>query len=214
MRPRSPVAMLAAQHKRGVDPFSPPNQRGHPMHTKNKPSPTLPNQGTAEDRSARALQLSLARTAYNYVRTYPNLEAVPLCAGVPAGEEFSEPYNAVVAQVVAQIAENFGANALRFLKREIAADYFKDLFLRKDVAAFVTDLGSDVKNVIEGLSALVAESAKEGPTAFLKSTLFDILRKNMLQAGAEQDYEDLITTLPTPQMLAIEQKDWMPKDGK
>ena len=184
------------------------------MHTKNKPSPTLPHHGTAEDRSARALQLSLARTAYNYVRTYPNLDAVPLCAGVPAGEEFSAAYTAVVAQIVAQIAENFGANALRFLKREIAADYFKDLFLRKDVAAFVTDFGSDVKDVIEGLSALVAESVREGPTAFLKSTLFDILQKNLLQAAAEQDYEDLFMTLPTPQMLAIEQKDWMPKDGK
>jgi hypothetical protein len=33
------------------------------MHTKNTPAPTLPHQGTDEDRRARALQLSLARTA-------------------------------------------------------------------------------------------------------------------------------------------------------
>ncbi len=184
------------------------------MQPKNQLPATLPSQGTEEQRQARAFQLSLARTAYNYVRSYPNLDAVPLCAGVPAGEELSAPYNALVAQTVAQIAENLGANALRLLKQEIAADVFKDLILSRDAAAFLTDLGSDVKTVIEGLSALVAQSVEEGPTAFLKSGLFDILQKNRLQALAEQDYENLFVTLPTPQMLAVEEKDWMPKDGK
>lgn len=185
------------------------------MHTKNQPSPTLPNQGTPEQDKERAFQLALARTAYNYVRTYPNLDAVPLCAGVPAGEEFSASYNVLVAQTSAQIAENLGANALRFLEEEIG----KDLYDIKNAtfgtwATPIQALVNDVKTVLDGLPKLAAEAVQEGPTAFLKSTLFDILNKVNLQALAEKDYENLFITLPTPQMLAIEERDWMPKEGK
>lgn len=163
--------------------------------------PTLPGQGTAAQRDARALQLSLSRTAYNYVRSYPNLDAVPLCAGVPFGEEFSAAYSALVAQTSAQIAENFALNVRRFVEQEIEED---GLFKLKQ----------DVENLVDGMFAAAAESVQEGPTAILKSTLFKMLRPEYLQAKKEADYESLIATLPTPQMLAIEAKGWMSEKGK
>ena len=55
----------------------------------------------------RALQLSLSRTAYNYMRTYPDLDAVPLCASVPAAESFTADYNALVLKSGLQITDNF-----------------------------------------------------------------------------------------------------------
>lgn len=179
------------------------------MPAMNVPIPTLPGQGTA----ARALQLSLSRTAYNYVRSYPHLEEVPMCAGVPPGEEFSAAYNALVAQISAQIAENFARNARRFLAQEIEKDMdsiqndipFHALRLSTDLR----QLEQDVQKLVDGIFAAAAETVEKGPTAILKSTLFDLVRSPFLEAKAESDYESLIATLPTPQMLAMEEKDWM-----
>jgi arachidonate 15-lipoxygenase len=175
------------------------------MPAMNEPIPTLPDQGTAAQRDARALQLSLSRTAYNYVRSYPNLEAVPLCGGVPAGEEFSAAYNALVAQTSEQIAENFALNVRRLVEQELKAD----------IAAWdLAHLKKDVQKLVDGVIAAATEAVQEGPTAILKSTLFDVLQPESLQAKNEADYASLIATLPTPQMLAIEPKSWMPTEGK
>lgn len=190
------------------------------MQPKNQLPPRLPSQGTEAQRQARAFQLSLARTAYNYVRSYPDLDAVPLCAGVPAGEEFSAPYSALVLQTSAQIAENYLAAAIPIIESELA----------KDVANFsFTKVLGDLKAMEQGLPGLLAEAVAEGPTAFLKSSLFDLLRTpavgdtDFLAARSRENYGNrppsddpsgawLIRTLPTPQMLAIdaEPKAWMP----
>jgi len=164
------------------------------------PVPTLPDPDNAAQREA---QLALSRTAYNYVRSYPNLEAVPMCAGVPPGEEFSAAYNALVAQTSAQIAENFAVNVRRLLEREIKAD----LDVKGWLGALL--LMHDVQKLVEGMFAAAAEAVQEGPTAILKSTLFDMLRPDQLQAKDESDYEKLVDTLPKPQMMAIEEKTWM-----
>ncbi|MDM0026480.1 lipoxygenase family protein [Variovorax saccharolyticus] len=170
--------------------------------------PTLPSSSTDAQTEARALQLSLSRTAYNYVRSYPNLDAVPMCAGVPAGEEFSAAYNALVAQTSAEIAENFAVNVLNFLEKEFQEDWvggFSKLF----------QIRQDVQKLIDGMYAAAEEAVQEGPTAILKSTLFDMVRSKFLQAETEADYEKLVVTLPKPQMMAIESKDWMRlEDGR
>jgi len=171
----------------------------------NDPIPTLPDPDNAAQLEARALQLSLARTAYNYVRSYPNLEAVPMCAGVPPGEEFSAAYSALVAQTSAEIAENFAWNVRRFVGKEIEDDKSGWRFLQ---------LADDVQKLVDGMFAAAAESVQEGPTAILKSTLFDMVRLEYLQADQESDYESLVGTLPTPQMMAIEAKAWMSEKGK
>ncbi|MGJ7489315.1 lipoxygenase family protein [Variovorax sp. ZT4R33] len=188
------------------------------MPSMNEPIPTLPGQGSTAQQEARALQLALARTAYNYVRSYPHLEAVPLCAGVPPGEEFSAAYSALVAQTSAQIAENFACNARWFLEREIKTDLDA---IQKDMAGQLLKLGpdllqleQDVQKLVEGIFEAAAEAAREGPTAILKSTLFEMVRSDHLQAKSESDYENLIATLPAPQMSAIEPKEWMPREGR
>jgi arachidonate 15-lipoxygenase len=178
------------------------------MPAMNTPIPVSPDPANKAQSDARALQLSLSRTAYNYVRSYPHLEAVPLCAGVPAGEEFSAAYSALVARTSAQIAENFVRNVRRFVEQEIKHDL--DLGF-----SGLHSLQQDLQKLVDGMFAAAAEAVEEGPTALLKSTLFDMVRSDQLQAQTESDYEILLGTLPTPQMLAIEAKDWMlPKEVK
>jgi arachidonate 15-lipoxygenase len=80
---------------------------------------------------------------------------------------------------------------------------------------FLANLKQDVLKLVDGMFEAAAEAVEEGPTAFLKSTLFDMLAPKFLLATKEADYESLIATLPKPQMLAIEAKEWMlPKDVK
>jgi len=157
----------------------------------------------------RAFQLSLARTAYNYMRSYPNLDAVPLCASVPASEAFTLDYNAQVAEITAQIAGNFSKVASRILEQEIANDaevknIWNGMLLR------------DLQAAVEGLTEVSSEVVAEGPTAFLKSALWDILRRpgpsdhDWLQAKSEADFALLIDSLPKPLMLALERAPWMP----
>jgi len=176
------------------------------MPAMNDAIPTLPGQCTAAQLAARALQLSLSRTAYNYVRSYPNLDAVPLCAGVPPGEEFSAAYNALVAQTSAQIAENFAWNVRKFVGKEIRDD--------TTLSGLYSHFLQDVEKLVDGMFAAAAEAVQDGPTAVLKSTLFDLVRSEYFKAEAESDYESLIATLPTPQMMAIEPRSWMPKEGR
>jgi len=166
---------------------------------------------TNADAPDRALQLALARTAYNYMRSYPDLDAIPLCAGLPPGEEFTPAYNALVLRSAAQIAENFLSVARRILAEELDQD------------SHVLRLGKlleDIEKAAKGFAQVSAEGLAGGPTAFLKSTLFDLLRtpvegkwegdRDFLQATSEADYVRLIDTLPTPLMLDVEAKAWMP----
>jgi arachidonate 15-lipoxygenase len=158
----------------------------------------------------RALQLSLSRTAYNYMRTYPNLDAVPLCASVPAAESFTADYNALILKSGLQITDNFLRVARRILEAELSRD-----------AGLLTlpKLIADIEAAATGLTEAFTEGLAEGPTAFLKSTLYDLLRRpvtdaeDLLRATSEEDYARLIDTLPTPLMLALDQAEWMPKQA-
>lgn len=153
----------------------------------------------------RELQLSLARTAYNYMRSYPNLDAVPLCASVPPGEEFSADYKALVARSGLQIANNYLLNARRILEEEFAEDDKNPLRLPK--------LMEDIEAAVAGLTAVSDEALAEGFTAFLKSTLYDLLRRpnqegwlpdtDFLKATKPEEYAKLIDSLPQPLMLTI-----------
>lgn len=85
--------------------------------------PTLPQEDDDKQlRDARQFQLSIARTAYNYVRTYPHLESVPLSANVPPAEAFSVEYSTIVAEVIAALSDNFLHATSALLRRELSAD--------------------------------------------------------------------------------------------
>lgn len=229
------------------------------MRTKSS-SPSVPRlppidpRPDAKEHEHREFQLSLARTAYNYVRSYPNLESVPLSAGVPAAEAFTVDYNLLVARTIAQLSENFLEALSELVRSELNADSpvaevqrllkvyeetipnlsaghpIKDVellrtFLEKlsrSVPVLVesmTNLPLDITKVIGGLEAATEASLREGPTAFLKSLVFDMLAlvnidgKNYLAGKSSAAFEKLVVTLPTPAMLDIKQAPWMPKKG-
>jgi len=86
-------------------------------------SPCLPQTlSTLESRDRRAFQLSIARTAYNYVRSYPHLGAVPLSANIPPGEGFSAGYGVILARVLSDLSENFVAAVGTIVRRALGDD--------------------------------------------------------------------------------------------
>ncbi len=198
----------------------------------------------------RAFKLNLARTQYNYMRSY--LEPVPLSANVPDGENFSLEYEAKVLAVFLPLANNFKSVVIGLLERELKSDLnikefnrIKESFAKlenemslnlvkdiKNLEGFIkslTQLPQDIKDLITqisnvpkdleqmatGLEKVFAEFIQSGPTAFLKSTIYDMLRKdneaNYLHAQSIEDYENLFDTLPKPLTLTIAEKPWMNK---
>jgi arachidonate 15-lipoxygenase len=193
--------------------------------------PSLPQDDTAEGKSQRIFQLSLAKTKYNYMSSY--LEGVPLSADVPKGEEFSLEYKAGVLPVFLALADNFKSNVLDLLEKELKGDY--DLFQEitasfeklehmsafhlkediKDLKGFIKSLSKlpdaigdalkipkDLAKMLSGIEAVIDEVREEGPTALLKSTLYDLLnnegKRDYLKATDNQDYRDLYQSFATP----------------
>ena len=74
-------------------------------------------------------------------------------------------------------------------------------------------LPKDLFKLVQGLKTVMQEFKTEGPTAFLKDTIYDTLctenGRNYLQAESFQDYIDLYKKLPQPLNLHIEEKPWM-----
>ncbi|MBD8526617.1 lipoxygenase family protein [Pseudomarimonas arenosa] len=211
--------------------------------------PTLPQQDSADLQAQRAFQLSLARTDYNYMRSY--LESVPMSADLPSAEKFSLDYEAQVLKVFVPLAENFKQAVTLLLERELSEDMPTDALraveqaydklskefsllhpgrdakdLQDLLAALaalpkaiegMTRLPRDLEKMITGLDAVFKDLIANGPTAFLKSTLYDMLSsdhgRNYLRPRSLEDYENQFISLPKPLMLSIEQQSWMPKEG-
>ena len=80
------------------------------------------------------------------------------------------------------------------------------------------NLPKDLLKMITGIEAVIEEVKSEGPTALLKSTLYDLLnnngKRNYLNAKNVQDYQDLYQSFETPPLtVSIKNKPWM-KSGK
>jgi arachidonate 15-lipoxygenase len=213
-------------------------------------APVLPQHDSDEARAARAFQLSLARTDYNYMRSY--LDAVPMSADLPGAEKFSLDYEAQVVKVFVPLVENFKAVVAMLLERELAGDLPTDALAQlraawekldhefsllhplrdaKDLKAFLDALGQmpralenlvnlprDLEAMVSGLDRMFKEMLATGPTAFLKSTLYDMLStphgRQYLHAQSVEDYAALYPVMPTPTALTIESQPWMPREGK
>jgi arachidonate 15-lipoxygenase len=212
--------------------------------------PSLPQHDNSTQQAARAFQLSLARTEYNYMRSY--LAEVPLSADLPSAEKFSLDYEAQVLKVFLQLADNFKAVVMMLLRRELGGDLptatlqavrdayatlekdfsllhpvrdleeiralLKALAALPDALKGITRIPGDLEAMATGLEKVFADFVANGPTAFLKSTLFDMLSRthgrNYLQAKSLADYEALFISLPAPLMLALPRQAWMPDQGK
>ncbi len=77
-------------------------------------------------------------------------------------------------------------------------------------------LPEDLLVMVQGFGKIFKEFEKEGFTAFLKNTLYDLLDtsqgRDYLKAKSIQDYADILSELSTPENLQLEQKPWMIKD--
>jgi arachidonate 15-lipoxygenase len=101
------------------------------------------------------------------------------------------------------------------LRDDIPLPKFFPIVPAKPLSVF---LANDIKNAAVGLVEVISEALKSGPTAFLKSTLFDMLgsneRKYLMVNRSPDNYKKLIASLPKPAVLKIERKTWMPKEGE
>ncbi len=82
----------------------------------------------------------------------------------------------------------------------------------------LVNIPRDIEAMITGLDRMFKEMLAEGPTAFLKSTLYDMLNgphgRAYLQAGSLDDYALLFPVMPKPAALTIARQAWMPAEGE
>lgn len=80
------------------------------------------------------------------------------------------------------------------------------------------NLPKDIEAMVTGLDRMFKEMLATGPTAFLKSTLYDMLSADhgraYLHAESIADYAALFPVMPTPMALALERQPWMPAAGE
>ena len=222
------------------------------------PAPSLPQNVSDEERSARAFALSLARTNYNYMRSY--LEPLAFSADLPKGEEFSLPYEGLVAGPLLEIAKNFELVVVAKLEQEFRDDLYppeggavvKEIRARfdamreqldglsainvvKDISTIVdfteallqlpaqieaalkhlSNVGPDVERIIASVKDLSKTFSEQGVTAFLRDTLFDVLRHSdnvgddYLRPKSIAEYFELYPNLPIPMSAKIPRADWM-----
>ena len=79
------------------------------------------------------------------------------------------------------------------------------------------NLPKDLMNMMKGIETVMEQVKIEGPTALLKSTLYELLNKNgkrdPLEATAIQDYRNLYQSFETPPLtVSIKNKPWMESD--
>lgn len=96
-------------------------------------------------------------------------------------------------------------------------EFFKALGELPAAMKGLVNVPGDVEAMVTGLDKVFKEMMATGPTAFLKSTLYDMLSVNgrqYLKAKSIDDYTKLYNGLPTPTSLTIERAAWMPAEGK
>ena len=205
----------------------------------------LPQQVSEAERQQRQYDLSLQRLKYNYMRTYPALENVPVAAELPEEEMYDQRYETLVDDAQGYISHNFQtvlyqilaqqltdnvhhANLAEFkqlgqlLKNETGLiDFFKDITkltaslpdLIQNAANSFANYPADIKKIVQAAIKVQQQTKIEGPTAYLKSTLYNMLaddrKRDYLTARSLDDYRQLHQQLPMPLMLTLERQPWM-----
>ncbi|MBV1921708.1 MAG: hypothetical protein KUG73_13600 [Pseudomonadales bacterium] len=106
------------------------------------------------------------------------------------------------------------------VKKDIAnlEEFIGDLAKIPDAIKHIVNIPKDIEKMAAGLKEVFDDFIKNGPTAFLKSSMNDMLStdhgRDYLQAKSYEDYEALFDTIPKPLMLTMEVKPWMKKDSK
>jgi arachidonate 15-lipoxygenase len=117
------------------------------------------------------------------------------------------------------------------LAHELSLDISRDIEDLKDFTKALGELPQKIRKVIDGLVQLPKELEKmltgleqvfdeflkSGVTAFLKTTMIDMLRDHndgqYLRARTIDDYANLFSLVPKPTVLTMEKRQWMPAQG-
>lgn len=219
------------------------------IQAKSAPGLRLPQDVGPDECEQREYDLSLKRLYYNYMRTYPSLENVPVSADLPPTEIYDARYGGLVHTAQSHIWENFKVILYKLLERQMSdnvsnanleefkeigkllknesglLDFFRDITkitasvpgLVQTAADSLFNFPGDIQKIYVGFVKLQEQAKTEGPTAHLKSTLYEMLAndkgRDYLHASSVEDYRKLLEQLSTPLMLAIERQSWMPADG-
>lgn len=209
----------------------------------------LPQHVDQKERDQRQYDLSLQRLHYNYMRSYPSLENVPVSAELPEAEMYDERYDGLVSESQNYISHNFQTILYNMIEKQLSdnvtnaelgafketgrllqaesglMDFFKDITkitsslpaLVQTSADSLSNFPGDIKKMVQGILKVQEQTKIEGPTAYLKSTLFDVLGhdkgRDYLHAKSVEDYKQLHQQLPAPLMLTIPKKHWMKTDS-
>lgn len=209
----------------------------------------LPQDVEPDERKQREYDLSLKRLRYNYMRTYPSLENVPVSADLPPTEVYDARYSGLVDTAQGHIWHNFKSILYKMMERQLTdnvsnanleefkeigkllknesglLDFFRDITkitasipgLVQTASDSLFNFPGDIQKMYAGFMKLQEQAKTEGPTAHLKSTLYEMLAndkgRDYLHASSVEDYQKLHEQLSTPLMLAIERQPWMPADS-
>lgn len=175
--------------------------------------------------------LSLAASVPKAEKFTPDYEAKVIRVFLPLLDNFK---SVIVALLEKEIEDDLPGEAIASikvveeafekLKKDSLWDKPKDL--EKLLAALTTAakdleravkgverLPKDLEKMVTGLFQVISEFEKEGFTAFLKNTAYDLLDttrgRTYLEASSFEDYEKLFINLPLPDALNFPKKEWM-----
>lgn len=81
----------------------------------------------------------------------------------------------------------------------------------------LSNFPGDIQKMVQGFMKIQEQTKIEGPTAYLKSTLYDMLGhdkgRDYLHAKSVEGYKQLHQKSPKPLLLTLPQKPWMKDDG-
>ena len=145
--------------------------------------PTLWDQCTEAEREARRFATALARTKYNYTRSY--LPPLPFSADAPKGEEFSVYYIALLVEPIFEVIENLKKAVIERLEMEIASDV--------QLASFGPWL-QDLKGKVEKLEVDLGEISN--------GSVFGLIGDVRALAGDLKSFLEVVGDAPVGQALA------------
>lgn len=211
---------------------------------------SLPQNESPEERDKRQYDLSLEQLHYNYMRSYPSLENIPVSAELPEHEMYNQRYEELLDESQSYISHNFQTILLKLIEKQLTdniknanlgafretgqllqnesglLDFFKDITkitatlpsLVQNAADHLSHYPNDIKKMISAFLKVQEQTQIEGPTAYLKSLIFDMIAnddgRDYLSAENMDDYKQLHQQLPTPLVLSIPHKPWMKTDSE
>lgn len=205
--------------------------------------PSLPQDDNTDIQTKRLFQLSIAKTKYNYMTSYlegvplsadvPKGEEFSLHykAGIlPVFLQLAENFKDNVMRLLEkelsgdinsgifiEIKESYGKlkDSNNLITEVYHLKKFVDSLSKIPVAIEdALNLPKDLITMFKGIDQVIEEIKVEGPTALLKSTLYDLLNnegnRDYLKATSLDDYKELYQSLDTPPLtVSINKKPWM-----